>query len=514
METNPHASSRNEPRMSQTATPLEPVASRESSRRPGWALAVLAAAQLVLVLDGTVVNVALPSIQETFAVTETSLVWITQGYALAFGGLLLLGGRMSDLYGRRRMFTIGMSIFAVSSLFAGLAPNEGLLILARMLMGAAAAIVSPAAFSLLTRLFTDTKGRAKALAVWGAMAGMGGVLGLLIGGALVEFLSWRWIFLINLPFAVATLVLLPRLVSESREDTRTPLDVLGAVLVTSSISLAVYALLEKGTAPWSDPTLLSRLGASLALMAVFVWWESRYAHPMVPLRLFRSRNRSTATVVSVLLAVAMATMFFSLSLYMQQVLGLSPLTTGVAYLPFVFGIVVSTQIAGRLVPKVGIRPLMPTGLVMGAIGQLILSTLQPDGGYWIHIFPGLLIMGLGAGLVFTNTSVAAVDGTTDVDAGIASSINNAAAQVGAAIGLAALVAVAVEEMTSQQMAGVAPDIAAVAGFSASFHISALLLLVSGVLAALLLGPLQVPVDEVVDVPDPTPQPAGADVLDD
>jgi EmrB/QacA subfamily drug resistance transporter len=450
------------------------------------ALVVLALAQVVLTLDNTVVNVALPQIGRDLGFTQAGLAWVVNAYALAFGGLLLLGGRLADIVGRRRLFIIGMSVFALASLLAGLAWTPGLLVAMRFLQGAAAATVAPSALSLISLMFTDKRERSKALGVWGGLGGIGGVAGVIIGGVLTEYAGWRWVFLINVPVAIAAVVTAPRYVPESKRPQEGGLDYIGAALITGGVGLAVYALLAKGTASWtSSPFVLEMAGAALLILA-FVLRQRVATDPLIPKVVFQSRNRVTAAVVSILVAAALGTFFFSLTLYMQQVLGWSPLQAGLAYVPFALGVMVGIGALTSLVPRLGVRRLLPFGLIMAGFGLWLLSHIPVEGGYAAHILPGMVILALGVSTGFIGSTIAGVDGVTDDYAGVASAVVNASSQIGSALGLATIVAFAVDVTYSRLAEGVIPPVAAVDGFQAAFVAAAISLVSAGVIGGLFL----------------------------
>ena len=453
-----------------------------------WALAVLSLVQFMLVLDATVVNVALPSIERDSGMDAAGLAWVVNGYALTFGGLLLLGGRLADLFGRRRVFLAGLSVFALASAVAGLSFGPETLVAGRFLQGAGAALVSPAALSMVTLLFTEEGERATALSVWGGLAGLGATTGVLLGGVLSDLASWRWIFLINLPVAAVALALVPRLVSESRGSSgrRGRLDVPGALLVTAGLSLVVFALLDKGTQDWTSGAVLVPLACGLALVGLFVAAEARAKNPLVPLRFFRSGIRSAANAVFVLANGAVMAMYFSLSLYMQQVLGYSALWAGLAYLPLCAAFFVGIGASSGLVRWLGARTVITGGLVVAAAGLWLLAGVSADGSYPRDLLPGMLVVPLGAGAAFVATTILAVGGTDEEDAGLASGVLNAAQQVGSALGLAVLVSLAADRTSGLLSAGAEPSVAATGGFSLAFGAAAGALFAAGLLAFLVI----------------------------
>jgi EmrB/QacA subfamily drug resistance transporter len=468
----------------------------EQYPRRWLALTVLALAQVVLVLDSTVVNVALPSIQQEFGLDESHLAWIVNGYALAFGGALLLGGSLGDLYGRRRLFLIGLALFTAGSLVAGLAWDANVVVAMRFVQGVGAAMVSPAALSSISRIFTERRERARALGLWGGLSALGGVAGVVLSGVITEFASWRWVFLITVPITLVALVLAPKLVPESRAPSRPPLDVVGVVLITLAIGIAVFALLDKGAAPWTDGTLLIRLAVAATLLVAFIGWESRVARPMVPLDIFKNRNRAVGVTAAVLFGSVFSTYFFSTTLYMQGVLEYSPLKTGFAYLPFGLVVLVAFPVVSLLVGRIGVRLVMTSGLLIAVCGLIALSRIRPDGTYVGDVLPGMVLLALGAACGFVTFTIAGVDGTTDENAGIASGILNAGSQIGSALGLATLVAIAVSVQADELASGTSFAQASVDGFRASYLVGIGILLLGAVATATLLRPSAVRRDRV------------------
>ena len=466
--------------------PEQPHGNEPAATRRWLALTVLALAQFVLVLDSTVVNVALPSIQQQFDLTPAQLAWIVNAYALAFGGCLLLGGSLGDLFGRRKMFMIGLSLFTIGSLLAGLAWSAHVVVVMRFVQGVGAAMVAPAALSSISRIFTEGKDRARALGTWGGISALGGTLGVVISGVLTEFFSWRWVFLVTVPVTLAAIALAPRLVPESRAPRRPRLDVVGAVLITLSIGTAVFALLDKGEDPWTSSTFLIRLGAAAVLLIAFLWWESRQEAPMVPLTIFNNRNRAVGVTAAVLFGSVFSTYFFSMTLYMQRVLDYSALKTGFAYLPFGLTVLVAFPIASTIVGRLGFRIVMTLGLLLGMAGLIALTTISPDGTYLGDVLPGMLLLASGAACGFVTFTIAGVDGTTDENAGIASGILNAGSQIGSALGLATLVAIAVATQAAELVAGTSAPQAAVDGFVAAYRVGTVVLFLGAVMTAALL----------------------------
>jgi len=409
--------------------------------RTGLALVVIAAAQLMVVLDGTITNIALPSIQKDLQVTASNLAWIVNSYALAFGGLLLLGGKSGDLYGRRRMFRIGIAIFVVASALGGLAGSEDWLIAARVLQGIGGAIAAPTALSLIAVNFPEGPQRNRAMAVYAAMAGLGSTVGLLLGGVLTDYLNWRWVFYVNLP--VGLIVLAGTVVlSEGRQRQSGRLDVPGAVLGTSGLLTLVYGITCGGDRGWTDSVTVACFGAATALLTGFVVWQSKSIHPMIALRLFTSRPRSGSYITMLFIGSGMFGTFYFLTLYMQQILGFSPVQTGFAYLPFSFGMGAAAAASSKLVERVAPRFIAAPGLMSAACGMLLFSRLRPDSEYFSSLMPAMLLTAAGLGLCFVPMTLAAVSGVDDADAGIASALLNTSQQVGGALGLAVLSTIA------------------------------------------------------------------------
>ncbi|MFF7191607.1 MFS transporter [Streptomyces sp. NPDC008222] len=445
----------------------------EPDPRRWRALGIICLVQVMLLLDVTVVNVALPPIQRDLGLTTTGLAWVVNGYTVTYGGLLMLGGRLGDLLGRRRLFLTGLAIFALSSASAGVAQQAGVLVASRFVQGIGAALVSPAALSMVTLLFTRPQERARAMAIWSGLAGVGVALGVVLSGVLTTLTSWRWIFFINLPIATFAFLAAFPLVSESRATKRGRPDVLGAVLVTLGLLLAVFGLLEKDTHAWLSFPVLGCVAIGALCLIGFVLVEARVARPLVPLTFLRSRNRSIANAVRICYYVGFATLFFSLSLYVQHILHLSALSTGFAFVPFGAVILFSaTVMAPRLLPRFGLRALNGGGLAITTAGYILLAGLSTHGTYAADVLPGLILVPLGGGLVLVGSTVAGVDGATGEDAGIATSMNNASMQIGSALGLAALVSLGTSHAAALQHAGADSMTATTHGYAFSFTIAA------------------------------------------
>jgi EmrB/QacA subfamily drug resistance transporter len=426
----------------------------ETAQRRKWlALALLASAQFVVVLDASIVNVALPSIGKDLEFSQANLAWVVNAYTLTFGGFLLLGGRTADLLGRRRMFTIGLVVFALASLAGGFAQSEGWLIAARAVQGLGAAILSPAALSIVTTTFTEGRERNRALGVWGAVAGSGGAAGVLLGGILTQSAGWEWVLWVNVPIGIAAAALTPALIAESRSDSATRrFDVLGAVSVTAGLSTLVYALVDANDAGWGSTQTVGLLTLAGVLIAAFVAIELRSSHPLVPFRLFRSRTLTGANVAGLLTGASLFSMFFFISLYMQQVLGYDALKTGFSYLPLALTIIVAAGVASQLSTRFGFKPVLVSGLLFVAAGLVWFSQVPVDGSYVSDLLGPMLLAAVGLGFAFVPVTIAAMSGVKAQDAGLASGLINTAQQVGGALGLAILSTVATSR-TDDVMAG-------------------------------------------------------------
>ena len=413
------------------------------SRKRWFALAVVVAAQFMVVLDVAIVNVALPSIKTDLNFSQESLQWVITAYAIFFGGALLLGGRLADLLGRRRLFVAGLVLFTVSSLLDGLAWSEGSLIAFRSLQGLGAAMLSPAALSILTTTFAEGRERNLALGIWGAASGSGGAAGVLLGGALTSAFSWSWIFFINVPAGLAVLATVPFVLRESRADLdHRHFDTAGAASITSGLMLLVYAMTRAAQHGWINPETIGLLAASAALIVSFVVIELRSKAPLLPLRIFRLRTLTASNVSGLLLAAAVFSQFFLLTLYMQQVLHYSALKTGVAYVALTLSIIAFSGIAQALTTRVGVRPVLTGGLALSAGGLVLYAQLPVQGHYFWDLFPAFMLSGVGLALAFVSMSIGALTGTDQSDAGVASGLINTSQQIGGAIGVAAATTIA------------------------------------------------------------------------
>jgi len=437
------------------------------------ALILLCMAQFVVVLDASIVNVALPSIGDGLNFSQDNLTWVVNAYVLTFGGFLLLGGRLADLLGRRRVFMVGLAVVAVASLAAGFAANEGQLIAARAAQGLGAAIISPSALSIITTLFTDGAERNKALGVWGAVAGSGGAAGVLLGGILTDGLGWEWVLWINVPVALIALALTKRLIPESRSTSLTRhFDAAGAFTVTAGLSVLVYALVDATDAGWGSAQTLGLLALSASLIGAFVVIEQRSDSPLVPFRIFRMRTLTGANIVGLLIGASLFSMFFFISLYMQQILGYSAIKAGLSYLPLALMIIVAAGLGSTLVTKLGFKPVLATGMAAIAIGLLWFSQVSVGGGFVSDVLFPSLFAAVGLGFAFVTSTIAAVSGVEERESGLASGLINTSQQIGGAIGLAVLATIA-NSTTDGQLASGTDQIEALnAGFQDAFLVGA------------------------------------------
>jgi EmrB/QacA subfamily drug resistance transporter len=463
----------------------------EQDRRRWFALALIVAAQFMVVLDVAIVNVALPSIKTDLNFSQESLQWVITGYSILFGGALLLGGRLADLLGRRRLFAAGLALFTLASLLDGLAWSEGSLIAFRLLQGLGAALLSPAALSILTTTFREGRERNVALGIWGAASGSGGAAGVLLGGALTSALSWSWIFFINVPVGLLVLGLTPVLLRESRADLgHRRFDFAGAASITSGLMLLVYALTRATQHGWATAETIGLLAASAALIGAFFAIELRSKAPLLPLRIFRLRTLTASNISGLLMGGAIFAQFFLLTLYMQEVLHYSALKTGVAYIGLTLTIIVFSAVAQALVTRIGVRKVLPAGLALSTVALVLFARLPVDGHYWTDLFPAFIISGLGLALAFVPMSIGALTGVTQADAGIASGLINTSQQIGGAIGVALATTIATTFTThyvdSHAGATALSGPALTHGFQIAFYVLAALAAAGAVLAAVML----------------------------
>jgi EmrB/QacA subfamily drug resistance transporter len=460
--------------------------SRTHETNPWLVLVLVCLAQFMVVLDATVVNVALPSIQRDLQFSPNDLQWVINSYTLVFGGFLLLGGRAADLFGRQRLFLAGVSVFTVASVINGLATSSEMLIAGRALQGLGGALVSPAALSIITTTFADGRERTKALGVWSGIAAGGAAFGLLIGGVLTDLLTWEWVFFINLPIGLAAFLLSLRFVPNSRA-THLPrsIDLAGAVSVTAGLIVLVYAIVKAESFGWGSGRTLGLGAIAVALLAAFVLIERRAPAPLVRLGIFRVRSLTGANVVLLLVASGMFATFFFTSLYVQRTLGFDPLEAGLAFLPVSFGIMAGAGIAQGVIRRFGVRPVALVGMTLAAIGLLLLSGISVDGSYAADLLPGMVIMAVGMGLTFVPITLIATTNVSGEDAGLASGLYNTAQQVGGALGLAILSTFAADKTVSALESGTAQPAALVDGWQLAFTGASILMATAVVLLAVL-----------------------------
>jgi EmrB/QacA subfamily drug resistance transporter len=459
----------------------------DATDRRWIALVLLCATQFMVVLDIAIVNVALPSIQTDLGFSPENLQWILNAYTLTFGGFLLLGGRVADLAGRRRVFMIGLVVFSLASLACGLSNSEGLLIGARAVQGLGAAIISPAALSILITTFEEGPERNKALGIWGAIAGIGGAAGVLLGGILTDLLSWEWIFFINVPVGALVLAFSPVLLKESRVEGGRGTDVTGAVTVTASLVLLVLALVKSNDYGWSSGRTLGLIAGSVVLMAAFIVTELRSRAPLLPLRIFRLRTLTGANVVGFMLGAAIFSMFYYLSLYMQQTLHYSALKTGFAYLLVSLVIVIAAGVSQALVTRFGVKTILAIGMALTTLGILWFTQVDVGGSYAYNLVPGFVLAGIGLGFSFVPVSIAALMGVRPDEAGVASGLINTSQQIGGALGVAILLTVALHRTDTLASQGQDAVHAITGGFQYAFWAGAGLAFIGFVATLVLIG---------------------------
>jgi EmrB/QacA subfamily drug resistance transporter len=473
-----------------------------SARRKWFALALLCAVQFMVVLDIAIVNVALPSIKLDLDFSQENLQWVISAYALVFGGFLLLGGRLADILGRRRIFITGLIVFSIGSFLCGMAWSETSLIAARAVQGLGAAAITPAALSILMTTFAEGRERNIALGAWGAVGGFGAAAGVLLGGILTDALSWEWIFFVNVPVGLIALALTPLLLGESRDARVKSFDALGATLVTSSLVLLVLAITQGHGWGWSSARTVGVFAASALLMVAFVVWEQRHPEPLMRFSIFRVRTVLGANIAGFILGTALFGMFLMLTLYMQQVLGYSAMKTGVAYLAVAGTSIIWANVAAALVSRVGVKPLIILGMAMLSVGMLLFTQLEVDGSYWTGLLPGFLIIAFGLAFCFVPISIAALAGITPSEAGLASGLINTTQQIGGAVGIAILSTIAISTTDDAVASGTAAPQALVNGFQAAFWTGAAIA-AAGVVAAIVF----IKREELEATPVGEPQPA-------
>ncbi len=448
-------------------------------------LAILGIIQFMLVVDATVVNVALPHIQHDLGFSRAGLSWVVNGYVLMAGGFLLLGGRLADMFGRRRLFLVGVSIFGIASALCGAATGPAMLVASRFFQGVGEALAAPAALGLIALLFTDHKERAKALGAWGGIAGIAGVTGTIISGLLTNFASWRWIFYINLPIAILGLIVVPRLVPKSEGTQNKQLDIAGALTATAGLITLVYGLLQAITHPWGSQAVLLPVVVGLALLSAIVFVEQRSKDPLIPLGFLQNRTRLLGNFAGLSLAATFFAFIYLLTLFEQQILGYSPLKGGLSYVPFGLALGVGVGMSATMIPKLGIKPLMVIGFLGSAVGMLLASMLHASGGYAAHILPSLLVFGFFNGLLLPAAQTAALHEVNSDNSSLASAVQQATSQIGGALGLAVLVTIAARYAQNTSSAASA-GVVTTHGYAVAFQVSvAILVLAAVALAALL-----------------------------
>lgn len=492
----------------ETKSDVQPAGAPPGADPRRWkALFVLSALQFMILLDMTIVNVALPAIEDGMDFTPAGLTWVVNGYALAAGALLILGGRLADYFGRRRLLIIGVVLFAVSSALCGLATHAGVMILGRFGQGAAEAIAAPASLGLIALLFTDPKERSKALGVWGGLVALGGTLGYVFSGLLTSFASWRWIFLINLPVAVVALVVIPLLLDESRmAKVRARLDVPGALTSTAGLVAVVYGLLQAAENPWGSAPVVLPLAAGVALLLATLVIERRVENPLVPRGFFDNRTRSVVNFTSLFFMAAFIGYTFMLTLFEQDVLGYTPLQSGLGYLPLGIGIGIGIGLSSVLVPRIGVKPVVVAGFAGAGVGLWLTSLASTESSYVLGILPGMVVFAVFAGATMPAATNAALHKVTSQDAGLASGVQSTAQQIGGALGLAVLVTFAMRRFVADVTAGEPVEVAMTNGFTLGFGIGAALMLTGAVLLAIFLervgGELRDPLLEEVEAGAP------------
>ena len=453
-------------------------------RHSWFVLLLLCTAQFMVVLDFSIVNVALPAIQRDLGFTTQNLQWIITAYSLTFGGFLLLGGRMGDLFGRRRLFMVGLVLFAVASFLGGVAQSALWLIIARAVQGLGAAIISPTSFSLITTTFHEGPARNRALGVVGAVASSGFAAGALLGGILTASIGWRWVLFVNVPVAIAALILTPLLLKETvKEQGQRQVDVLGAVTITLGLIALVYALAQGNQVGWGSPQTLILLGVALVLLVTFVFIETRVKVPLIRLSIFRLRTLTGANLIGLLSPGALGASVFIVTLYMQKVLGYAPTTTGIAFLPMSLVFIIDSNLVARFVPRFGVQRLLIAGMFVTALGYLLLTRISVESSYWTTLLPGTLVVALGMGPSFTAMAIAATAGVSDREQRLATGLFNTTQQVGSGLVLAVVAVVSAVQTTAlQHTQAVSAKAALVGGFQYAFVACTLFAVLSGLAA--------------------------------
>jgi EmrB/QacA subfamily drug resistance transporter len=469
---------------SSTINDVAPAAPLADPRRWG-AMALLALVQFMLTLDSTIVNVALPTIQTDLGFSTNGLAWVVNGYTLMAGGFLIVGGRVADIFGRRKLFIIGTAIFAVASAVCGLAQSDIVLVIARFVQGFGGALATPAALSLVVLLFPDPTERAKAIGAWGGIAVLGATLGVVLSGIIIDVLNWRWVFLVNIPVAAVVLFVLPGMVKESRKEGSRQLDVIGALLITGSFVLIVDGLLNASNHAWGSSAVLLPLGLGITAMIAFVITQIRFRDPLIPRNFFKNRTRVSSNLVTIFGGGAFLGMFFTVTLYMQDVLHYDPLKAGLAWGPFGLAVLVGIGASQKILPRFGIKAGLIFSYTLSGIGLLLLSRIGTDGDYLGVLLPGMILMAFGQGISFPAVQTAGLHALDHQDAGLGSAVQNAALQLGGSLGLAVLVTIGLRHTASQLSDQVPALTAATNGYSLALVLSAGAMFVGAILAAAL-----------------------------
>jgi EmrB/QacA subfamily drug resistance transporter len=461
---------------------------RTAEINPNAVLAVVAVAQFMVILDSTVVNVALPTIKVDLGFSEQSLSWVLNAYTLVFGGFLLLGGRAADRIGRRRLFVAGIALFSGASLVCGLAQSEGMLLASRAAQGLGGAMVSPAALSIILTTFAEGPERNRALGIWGAIAGAGGAVGVLLGGVIVQAISWRWVFFINVPIGAAALALTPRIIPESRseEAAKRGYDAAGAIAITLGTLALVFTLIKAESWGWGSAKAIGGFAIAVALISAFLVIERRARDPLVPLRIFSNRSLAASDVTMLLVAAGLFGMFYFCTLYLQQILHFSALKTGVSYLPFSLVLVATSAGASQIVDRLSPKPVLVMGLMISTVGFIVLTRVSGHGDYASHVLPAMVILAVGLGLSFVPITISATTGVAPQDSGLASGLLNTTQQVGGSLGLAILSTVSTTRVNHALHGGAALPVALTHGFKGGFIVAAVLCAAAAVFALALL----------------------------
>src|SRR3954449_5757390 len=477
-----------DPKTMEATAPAIPARRLASRINPNAVLAVVAIAQFMVILDSTVVNVALPTIRTDLGFSEQNLSWVLNAYTLMFGGFLLLGGRAADRLGRRRLFMAGIALFSGASLICGLSQSEPMLLIARGAQGLGGAMVSPAALSIVLTTFAEGTERNRALGIWGAIAGAGGAIGVLLGGVIVQAISWRWVFFINVPIGASVLVLAPRIVPESRSAAAANrrYDAGGAIAITLGTIALVFTLIKAESWGWGSGKTVVGFAIAAVLIAAFVTIEHRHPDPLVPLRIFSNRSLAASDVTMLLVAAGLFGMFYFCTLYLQQVLGFSALKTGVSYLPFSLTLIAASTGAARLVDRFSPKAILVTGLLITTAGFIFITQVSGHGDYWSHVFPAFLILAVGLGLSFVPITISATTGVAPEDSGLASGLLNTTQQVGGSLGLAILSTISTTRVTNALHGGAGLTAALTHGFKGAFIVAAILCAAAAALALVLL----------------------------